>query len=208
MAAERKKKWPLFDAMSFLDTFIEYSQTCTNVALPAPNEASKSDDEPACPEDSQEQFEPDLQPSTAAATEPEKTTVRPPPPTKKRKQRDSNDFDMKVLNALTESEKDNDADGHLSFWKGLQPMITQLDPLEALKFKHEVHGLLISYLERAKAKSSHVPTFHTFQQPRHDTRVQPSPTPSTVESYAQYEESRQSGQSCQPYLDDQYYTQM
>ncbi|GFO18852.1 hypothetical protein PoB_004535700 [Plakobranchus ocellatus] len=45
-------------------------------------------------------------------------------------------------------------------------MLKQLNSLEALKFKHEVHGLLISYIERSQAKVK-VHIFPLFTQSIH-----------------------------------------
>ncbi|GFO24144.1 hypothetical protein PoB_005064900 [Plakobranchus ocellatus] len=103
-----------------------------------------------------------------------------------------------------EPENNDDPDGHFSFWKGIQPMLKQLTSLEALKFKHEVHGLLISYIERSQAKSSHFPTVHTVHPSSFpETNIaSPSPTPSSLESHAEYE---QNGPPRPPYHEGQYY---
>ncbi|GFO06974.1 hypothetical protein PoB_003347900 [Plakobranchus ocellatus] len=58
-------------------------------------------------------------------------------------------------------ENNDDPDERWSFWKDLQPMLKQLNSLDASKFKHEVHGLLISYTERSQ---SNVPIFHSVHQ--------------------------------------------
>ncbi|GFS22539.1 hypothetical protein ElyMa_001618200 [Elysia marginata] len=138
----------------------------------------------------------------------------PPLPSRKRKKPDSNSFDLQILAALKEPENYDDPGGHFSFWNGLQPMLKQLNSLEVLKFKHEVHGLLISYIERSqsKTKSSHVPTVHPSSFPDthgYRTIIQPSPIPSpspthsSLVSYAEYEQDApprpayHEGQNCQ-----------
>ncbi|GFN97938.1 hypothetical protein PoB_002444400 [Plakobranchus ocellatus] len=62
---------------------------------------------------------------------------------------------MEVLQALKEPEKEDDTDGY--WWRGLKPMLKELDPVESLKFKHNVTGLLLTYVERAKTKKKLLP---------------------------------------------------
>ncbi|GFO01533.1 hypothetical protein PoB_002803800 [Plakobranchus ocellatus] len=215
-AAVKKIKWPVFDAMSFVETFAECSQTHTNFEKPGP--LANIELESTSKEDSQEQLtqvgldtSSGQQLRNAAATD-----ALPPPlsPSRKRKKPDSNSLDFKILAALKEPDNNDNPDGHFSFWKGIQPMLKQLNSLEALKFKHEVRGLLISYIERSQAKSSHFPTVHTVhpssfpETHSYRTSIQPSPipspspTPSSLESHAEYE---QNGPPRPPYHEEQYY---
>ncbi|GFO10209.1 hypothetical protein PoB_003671400 [Plakobranchus ocellatus] len=192
--------------MSFVETFAECSQTHTNFEKPGPLANIELESTPnPCLEDSQEQLtqvgldtSSGQQLRNAAATD---ALPTPLPPPRKRKKPDSNSLDFQILAALKEPENNDDPDGHFSFWKGIQPMLKQLNSLEALKFKHEVHGLLISYIERSQAKSSHFPTVHTVHPSSfpetHSYRISiqpshipsPSPTPSSLESHAEYEQN-------------------
>ncbi|GFR91302.1 hypothetical protein ElyMa_006172000 [Elysia marginata] len=135
----------------------------------------------------------------------------PPLPSRKRKKPDSNSFDLQLLAALKEPENNDDPDGHFSFWNGLQSMLKQLNSLEALKFKHEVHGLLISYIERSQSKSSHDPTVHPSSFPDthgYMTIIQPSPIPSpspTHSSLVSHAEYEQDAPPRPAYHEEQYY---
>lgn len=198
--------------MSFLETFTECSQTYTNLSKPGP---SGIDTPNPCLEDSQDQLTqidldtPSSQQVTNAAAS---DALPPPPPSKKRKKADSSNLDLQILAALKEPEKNDDPDGHLSFWQGLQPMLKQLNSLEALKFKHEVHGLLITYIERSRSQRSHLSTLHTVHPTSfpathgYRSSILPSPTPSSVESHDEYEQNDPRRPAY--YHDEQYFNQI
>ncbi|GFO10633.1 hypothetical protein PoB_003713800 [Plakobranchus ocellatus] len=82
---------------------------------------------------------------------------------------------MEVLQALKEPEKEDDTDGY--WWRGLKSMLKELDPIESLKFKYEVTGLLLTYVECAKIKKKAATRFI-------DDRFTNSPSPNCVQSLA------------------------
>lgn len=169
---------------------------------PSTQRYENQESQPSTPTDTQEPQEPQTSVNRAAEHS------RPKPPPKKRMKRDNN-FDIKILEALQEPEKDDDPDMH--FWKGLQPLLKQLDTLEAMKFKHDVHGLLIRYIERANSKTGHGPEQICQPTPSYLIRarnksihdIQPSPTFSNASSHAEYEQYHPNSLT----YEDQYYTQ-
>ncbi|GFN95480.1 hypothetical protein PoB_002198600 [Plakobranchus ocellatus] len=62
------------------------------------------------------------------------------------------------------------------WWRGLKPMLKELDPIESLKFKHDVTGLLLTFVERAKTKKAATRSI--------DDRFTNSPSPNCVQSLA------------------------
>lgn len=213
-SAEKKTKWPFFESMSFLDPFLEHAPTVSNLIEETSIEPVLVQSHSSSGVQSNDTLELTASSEPASLTQdtfkpPENTQVKPRG-TYKRKSRES-EFDLKVLQALQEPEKDEDLHGHLHFWKGLQPMLNQLDELEAMKFKHEVQGLLIQYVERSKQMTdsplqsqsqylspvSRYPTIPSSGYSRDNNyseyrlervRSQPSPSPSNSSSQGEYEQ--------------------
>ncbi|GFS25617.1 hypothetical protein ElyMa_005189100 [Elysia marginata] len=203
--------------MSFLESFAKCSHTHTNFAKSGTSDIELESTPSPYLEDSQNQLTQEDRDTSCgqevgnvAATD----ALSPPPPplpSRKRKKPDSNSFDLQILAALKESENNDDPDVHFSFWNELQPMLKQLNSLEASKFKHKVHGLLISYIERLQSKSSHVSTVHPssfLDTHSYRTIIQPSPIPSpspTHSSLVSHAEYEQDAPPRTAYHEEQYY---
>lgn len=148
MGAEKKKKWNLYDAMSFLDPFTGNFEAASNL------ETFDRQEDPQSPSNQSQISE---QGEIAMSQEQPQYTKRQPSKEMKKtigrgKRESGSSIDMEVLRALKEPENEDDAD--VLWWKGLKPMLSELDPIESLKFKHEVTGLLLTYVERAKTRTA------------------------------------------------------
>ncbi|GFO42460.1 hypothetical protein PoB_006896500 [Plakobranchus ocellatus] len=171
--AEKKKKWNLFDAMSFLDPFVENPTTASNLESFESQADSRSLDAPRSSNVTQfaEQNEEDEQEeiTTCMSLEQPHNFKRQPDnvqktiSTRRRKRQLYNPIDMEVLQALKEPEKEDDTDGY--WWMGLKPMLKELDPIESLKFKHDITGLLLTFVERAKTEKAATRIEHTKTYP-------------------------------------------
>ncbi|GFN73777.1 hypothetical protein PoB_000028300 [Plakobranchus ocellatus] len=140
--------------MSSLDPFVENPTTASNLESFESEADSRSLDVPSPSNVTQfaEQDEEDEQEeiTTCMSLEQPHNFRRQPDnvqktiSTRRRKRQLYNPIDMEVLQALKEPEKEDDTDG---YWRrGFKPMLKELDPIESLKFKHDVTGLLLTFL--------------------------------------------------------------
>ena len=141
-AASKKKKWHLFDAMSFLTPYYCSSVTSGNLVY---------EDQPE--DDDVDIGETESQPSPATQSSDDSAPVtqeifKKPPQQRKRKKdcTTTSDFNMEVLKALKEPEV---LDENEMFLKSLLPFMKKLNDIQAMEFRIAVQSLLLKHLKAA-----------------------------------------------------------
>ncbi|XP_012944147.1 uncharacterized protein LOC106013315 [Aplysia californica] len=150
-APSRKKRWPLFDSMSFL---LPYSK---------PININIDDDFDFCDAVSEGSITTDCDDEND--NDDEESFKRPDTGTRsthlmsKKRKAPSADFEGECISVDT-SQKPlvDEQDENEHFLKSILPMMKTLEQLEAMEFRHEVQGLLIQYIKRARLQ---LPSEHT-----------------------------------------------
>ena len=138
-AASKKRKWHLFDAMSFLIPYYCSRETGGNLVY-----GDLLQDDNLDIEETGSQPSPAPPPSDDSLPQ---ETFKKPQQQRKRKSDGSTaaEFNNEILKALKEPEA---LDEHELFFKSLLPSMRKLSDIQAMEFRIEVQSLLLKYLKQ------------------------------------------------------------
>lgn len=143
-AASKKKKWYLFDIMSFLIPYYSSRETEGNLSY---EEDKLEENEPHDSSDIESQPSPAPSPVPPSPDDNlTQKTFKKPQQQRKRKGDCNTEFNMEVLKALKEPEA---VDENELFFKSLLPSMKKLNDIQVMEFKVEVHSLLLKYRKQS-----------------------------------------------------------
>lgn len=163
-APSKKKKWPLYDSMSFLVPYISDRPASTNL--------SSVDDIDLDSTSSQCSTEVPIAYSPAPGEESDSVVgVETPPSTekcypsnragRKRSAQPHSSIDQEILSTLrtipttpVSPRPPQEEDADLLFFKSMLPHVKTLDPLQKMELQAEMHSVLFKHMKRARATQS------------------------------------------------------
>lgn len=157
-AAERRKKWHLYEIMSFLAPLLEPRETFSNMVN---IEIDSTQGSPQVLSPGSPGLAPLQTPSPSHTPPPVQTPLTPtpppsqnsmPPPQRRSAKRKSatSDVDSEIIQALKHDNDDDD------MWaRSLVPSMKKLDHLDKMEFRVEVQASLLRFLRRKEDARSH-----------------------------------------------------
>ncbi|CAG5125799.1 unnamed protein product [Candidula unifasciata] len=135
----KKKKWPLYESMTFLLPYMEFSNTTLTADGVLETHQSLDSGDDVSEESVSVTF--DNQILESARRQQNMFLCQ------SKRKRTVNDLDHQFFSAP--NGQHHEEDDHEHFLKSLLPMMRTLDSLAAMEFRHEVQGLLIKYIKKA-----------------------------------------------------------
>lgn len=198
-AAKKRRKWYLYDFLTFLIPTCSTGETSSNLPDIGDLLNPDQDDNGSLVDQIQETQSQDTQdhPSDDDSLVSDVAPLRKNRPIRcSRKGQDTSAIDKQVIDAFREAQNEMPIDENEHFFKSLMPIMKTLDVMQALELRGEIQKLVFSFVKSLKTRETHAP-----QQ-----TIIPPTQPSTSTSGAAQLQLQQSQQ--QPfYVPDQYFTQ-
>ncbi|BFZ05941.1 hypothetical protein BsWGS_08981 [Bradybaena similaris] len=135
----KKKKWPLYDSLTFLLPYMEFGNTTISDVVSETHQCSQLSDDTS-EESISVTFDSQL-------VETVKSQQNMPLCQQPKRKRTKKDLDDQFFSAPRGQLEDDD---HEHFLKSLLPAMRTLNPLAAMEYRQEVQGLLIKYIKKAE----------------------------------------------------------